>query len=474
MASMAGGEQLAIKVFLSHKYEAPNVNRFFFQLFEGASVQFEVDKGKFATNVTRLEQMIRDADGFLAIHPADDDGNQDYSETELRDKSKYFRLELELAARSRRPGIVLTDKRFRGIIEPPATMSREQFDVRELVSEGAKPSSGRFARAFAEFCVRVRISSLWDLSAGFPWRDNASVGVLLPSSAKSGYGREEVDAICELIAQKHYKPVVMRWPPALSSGWISELRSFNWVLVDVGAESMGSGVVGFLHGAFIPSMRLLRVDSPEESMPGGAPEPLLYNCVEVGYKKDIARWWDTASLITAVEARLATLDAPTRRLGTREDALAYFQEAAKRKERVFISYSGADEEATKILRAEFARRFQDVFDYRDGKSIRPGQPWIEEISSSLAKSPICVLLLSSTYVESGNCQHELDDAVALRNDRKTRIFPIRLSPGVRIPDVLRSLQYMSLDKYPSPAKLVDDLIAQLSSPASAGAEPLQS
>ena len=85
-------DQLAIKVFLSHKYEAPNVNQYFFRLFSRANVQFEVDKGKFSTNVTRLERMIRDADGFVAIHPADDDGAQAVSDAELVERSKYFRL----------------------------------------------------------------------------------------------------------------------------------------------------------------------------------------------------------------------------------------------------------------------------------------------------------------------------------------------------------------------------------------------
>jgi hypothetical protein len=194
------------------------------------------------------------------------------------------------------------------------------------------------------------------------------------------------------------------------------------------------------------------------------PDSSLYGGVEVGYWKDIARWWDTTSLMAEIGARLTTLDAPTRRLGTLEDALAYFQEAAKRKERVFISYSGADEDATKGLRVAFAKRFQDVFDYRDGKSIRPGQPWIEEISKSLSKSPVCVPILSSTYVASGNCRHELDDAIALRDGKQTRLFPIKLNKEDRfeIPGALASTQYLRLYDYQNPEKLVEAIIADLS------------
>jgi hypothetical protein len=460
---MPPDNSLSIKVFLSHKYEAPAVNQYFFRLFSQANVQFEVDKGKFSTNVTRLERMIRDACGFLAIYPYDDDGNSDVSDADLMEGSKYFRLELELAARSGKSGIVLTDRRFRGIIDVPPSMLREQFDVREIAGDGAKPSSGRFERAFSEFCERVGAALQHDLRVGNPAHDSDTVGLLLPTGSANGYRPEEIDAISNAVSRAHYKPVRMCWPPSITPGWISDVDAFNWIVADVGAESMATGVTGFLHGAFVPTMRLMRVDSPKEAEPRLMPESALYGGVEVGYWKDVARWWDTASLVTEVDKRLGTLDAATRRFGTLDEALGYFQEAAKRKERVFISYSGADEEATRDLRAAFVRRFQEVFDYRDGKSIRPGQPWIEEISNSLSKSPVCVPLLSSTYVASGNCIHELDDAVALRDAKKTRLLPIKLrkDDAFEVPATLASTQYLRLYDYKSPEALVDAIVRDL-------------
>jgi TIR domain len=381
----------------------------------------------------------------------------------LAERSRYFRLELELAARSRRPGIALIDQRFRGVIDVPAAMSREYFDVREIAGSGGKPSSGRFEKAFSEFSERVRAVSIYELTAGTPDRDSETVGLLLPFGSADGYSLEDLEAISNAVSQAHYKPVRLPWPASITSGWVSDVRSFNWILVDVGVESMSSGVVGFLHGAFIPTIRLMRVKDPEDAKPRMIPESSLYGGVEVGYWKDIARWWDANSLKSELQARLTTLDAPTRRLGTLEDALAYFQEAAKRKERVFISYSGADEDATKELRDAFAKRFQDVFDYRDGKSIRPGQPWIEEISKSLSVSPVSVTLLSSTYVASGNCRHELDDAIALRDANQTQLFPIKLSKDDKfeIPSTLSSTQYLRLYDFQNPEKLVDAIVANL-------------
>ena len=455
---MPSTDVLSIKVFLSHKYEAPAVNQYFFGLFSQANVQFEVDKGKFSTNVTRLERMIRGADGFLAIYPYDDDGTQDVSDAELLERSKYFRLELELAARSRKPGIVLMDRRFRGIIDVPSDMTHERFDVREIASEGLKPSSPRFVNAFAEFCDRVRAASDYDIRSGNTARDSDTVGILLDER----YDSEQVAAVCSAIGQAHYKPVKLAWPPSVHAGWISQVNTFDWLVIDVGPESMGAGVPGLLHGAFVPCVRLMKVSSRDEAQPRLMPESPLYGGVEVGYWKDIARWFDVACLQAELAKRLVTLDAPTRRFSTLQEALGYFQEAAKRKERIFISYSGADEEITNGLRAAFRKRFQEVFDYRDGKSIRPGQQWLEEISRSLARSPVCVVLLSSTYATSGNCVHELNDAIAARDAGTTRVYPIKLRDETfDIPGTLASTQYYRLYDYTSPEKLVDRLVEDL-------------
>lgn len=85
-------------LFLSHQYRATHLNLFFYKLFsEVADVQFEVDRGEFATNVTRLERKIRAADAFVGIYPF---SKSDPTPEKLRNESRYFRLELDLATRS--------------------------------------------------------------------------------------------------------------------------------------------------------------------------------------------------------------------------------------------------------------------------------------------------------------------------------------------------------------------------------------
>jgi hypothetical protein len=63
-----------LNAFLSHRYQAADVNARFYRVFSDvAHVQFEVDVGIKATNVTRLERLIRGADAFIGFHSLPDD-----------------------------------------------------------------------------------------------------------------------------------------------------------------------------------------------------------------------------------------------------------------------------------------------------------------------------------------------------------------------------------------------------------------
>jgi hypothetical protein len=134
----------ALTAFLSHKYKAPAVNDYFFRLFSRtANVEFEVDEGSLATNVTRLERLIRDADAFIGIYPFDEGGPENPTAADLTTAARYFRLELDIAARARKPGLVLGSPFSRhhlvtpayspGIIRyPGGYRGRSQAEFREI------------------------------------------------------------------------------------------------------------------------------------------------------------------------------------------------------------------------------------------------------------------------------------------------------------------------------------------------------
>jgi hypothetical protein len=86
--------QLSLKAFLSHRYKSPEINSYFFNLLTNrAEVHFEVDLGSVATNVTRLERMVRSCEAFIGIYPYPGSGDLAPRHEELLKASPYFRLE---------------------------------------------------------------------------------------------------------------------------------------------------------------------------------------------------------------------------------------------------------------------------------------------------------------------------------------------------------------------------------------------
>lgn len=451
----------AINIFLSHKYKAPKVNEFFFKLCSDVRrFEFAVDEGSIATNVTRLERLVRDADGFLGIYPFDEDGASSPALADLKEASKYFRLEMDLAARSRRPALIFTDTRFRGLLRAPAPMMQVNFDVQEIAgANGDTPASSAFRKKFSEFCDHVETWRAMRLNETTNPADSDQAGLVLPrGDSASGYSSADLTAIQDAIRGARYEPVDLPWPPVLTADWIAKQRTLNFAAVDVGPKASATGIVGYLHGAFTPSMRLV---STTESAGGDLP---LYSAFEAGYPRDIVHWNDSKSLIEGVANRLATLDAPRKRIST-DDALEYFRRAAKRKEAVFISYAGADADIASTIAAAFGKRFQKVFDYRDGKSIRPGEPWLSEIFDQLAVSPVGIPLLSPAYVASGNCEHELREMIARRDNKAMQIFPVKLRAGdqFEIPNALKDIQYARLAEYKDADALVEWVVQNIRS-----------
>ena len=110
---MADTARLSLNAFLSHRYRSPEINIYFYNLFsQRADVYFDADLGTVATNVTRLERMIRSCDAFIGIYPYPGEAMVAPSHDEKMAASRYFRLELDLAIRSRTPALVFYDRHY--------------------------------------------------------------------------------------------------------------------------------------------------------------------------------------------------------------------------------------------------------------------------------------------------------------------------------------------------------------------------
>lgn len=284
-----------VNAFLSHSYGAPAVNLFFQQLVSTvAAIAFRVDRGKFHTSTTRLERMIRDADAFIGVWPLPGDPGAHWDRDGLVAESRYFRLELDMAIRARKPGIVFSDRRYGNLLPAPSGVPQLRYDPQEIALESRSPSWARLQARVADFWrnLEPRLAApVLD-----PALEEGRVGVLLASGG-------DVDAAgvaAEMVAERALEPVLFADPPRLSPAALAELRRCDWAIVDI-ADQGREALAAFLHGQFVPVLRLHR-----EAMRArpSAVEETLFGTLEVGYRKtsrpgrprgSCARVWASAS-----------------------------------------------------------------------------------------------------------------------------------------------------------------------------------
>lgn len=445
-----GRAPLSIQVFLSHRYKSPAVNLYFFTLFaeDKTEVQFEVDEGTFATNVTRLERMLRGADGFIGIYPFPGTWEDAQSAEQLRKASRYFRLELDLAIRSRKPAVIFYDERYGDLLRPPPGILSKAFKHAEVAGSGGFPQAGAHRKVFAEFRKIIKARKAYDVARATA--DRSAVGIFVPQSPPlaSGYKRHQM-AVIEAALRDCGRDEIKKlpWPPVLDRHAFEMFNEVDWACVDLCDEMAATGIPSYLHGRFVPTIRLKKVHAAARAQKS-ALENFLYGAQEVGYPKDILAWRNVNSLEKGLRQRLSTITGGVRRISSVAEAESYFKAAALRKDAVFLSYSGRDDGVAARVSAELKKHFQTVFDYRDGKSIKPGQPWLKEIFDQLATSAVGIPLLSDNYLASGNCIHEAQEMVAHADSGKMKLIPVRLSGDkLNIPPWLKNIQHFALHSY---------------------------
>jgi hypothetical protein len=455
--SLAMSSLVAFKAFLSHRYKSPEVNEYFFEVFEPcAAIEFDVDAANGPTNVTRLERMMRSSDGFIAIYPFVAEHADRPTVADLRAASTYFRLEIGLASRARKPMLIFADRRFGAALAPPSSAAFVEFDYRELIGGGLSPNRARFREEFERFVKRVQAGMAYDITRSTLWRTNR-VGLLLPTA--SAYSPEVADRLQDLIVDFGGEVIRIPWPRSIDARFTAAIDACDFIVTDIGVGAEFDAVPAFLEGWCVPLLRLRHLKGNGDPVPSPL-EVTLYGSYEVGYPKDVVRWSSADGLLQDVTGRLTRIHQEPRLIATTAQARKYFRTAAPRPERVFISYSGADAASVAPIVEAFRRRFQQVFDYKDGESIRGGRPWLEEIFDSLERSALAVLLVSPAYLASQNCVHEAEQAIASRDDRKLQVLPVKLSASSSaMPNWLQRLQAVRYLNDPSP--LVEAAIALL-------------
>jgi len=452
--------------FLSHRYKSPKTNLYFFEIFdEIAEVQFEVDEGVFSTNVSRLQKLIRDADAFIGIYPFSGSSDEANNPGELKKQSRYFRLEMDMAIRSNKPALIFYDKRYKDLLNPPAGIFSCSFDFNEVTSSGGYPSRNRHEKAFAEFCDAVLQSKAYMNSLSRIEKTKVALFVAEDQKKGSIYDDNYKNAIRAILSARNFPDLeIINGPFKLDSKFFKLLTEIDLAIVDYNEYITSCGLPAFLHGRFIPTIRMkhasIDVDPSNAHL-----EYFLFGGVEVGYNKDVVIWKDLDSLKEGLTQNLEIINSSVRRINTYDEAKEYFQSADKRKEAIFVSYSGKDIDIARPIINSLKTYFQTVFDYRDGESIVQGKPWLSEIFDKLSVSGIGINLYSNSYFASGNCEHEALEMVKNYDSRKMKLFPVKLyEENLTLPSFLEYIQYFRYYEYnKDPDKLVKAIIKAIGS-----------
>jgi hypothetical protein len=449
------------KAFLSHRYKSPEINRYFFNLFaDEAVVQFTVDRGSYHTNVTRLERLMRDADAFVGLFSLSHD-KKNLRQSDLEKESRYFKLELDLAERSRKPAIVFIDSAYGGVIDAAPSIIQSSFDSQEILAGGPTRRDGLFRKSFRMFHDQVRAAQAYGTTQSST--SGGRVGILLPNDDNGqGYSKRRKEMIRAEVAETGMKADILEWPPRLDMAFATRLEQFDWMIIDVGEASVRTGIVGYLHGRFIPSMRLLQTS---ESAPSGDLTPAmrtLFGAHDVGYPKDILRWNDSKSLLSGARDRIQRITDGRDYIANPSQAERYFLSAAMRKEGVFVSYSSDDRDIASGFLSKLKTRFQEVFDYRDQGAIRPGADWMDDMFKRLSASTVGIPLLSKNYFESAYCPQECQRFMDGRAKKRMHVIPIKLrNEPLDLPEYIKGQQYLRLWEYKSDESAVVDEVVRL-------------
>lgn len=450
----------SFKTFLSHKYDSAEINLYFFQIFNKlADVQFEIDAGKTPTNVTRLERMIREADAFIGIYPFTGTPEEAQKPEQLKKQSQYFRLELDLAIRSQKPAIVFYDKRYGSLLVPPGTIFSHAYDFREITGTGGFPSLNKHTIAVERFCEAVQKSKNYTDLVDKTDRNTIAIIHSCDENSNQHYSSNCIDKIKDILYSHNYSDIeIIQGPPRLDNKLFRLIEKIDFAIIDHEGSITATGLPAYLHGRFIPMIRLRHIKdnaSPEDE----ALDEFLFSGVEVGYKKNLIKWQEEQSLLDELSIKLDIINSNIIRINDAEEARKYFIRATLRKEAVFVSYSGKDIDIAKNIIASLKKHYQVVFDYRDGKSIVPGQPWLKEIFDKLATSAIGINLFSQSYIQSGNCMHEAQQMVANLDAGTIKLFPVKLGEEpLDLPPFFGMTQYFRAVDYANTDELVKEIV----------------
>lgn len=447
-------DPLSIQVFLSHDRMAAEVNLYFLDIFsEVANIQFEVNVEPYDIDLTSLERMIRNSDAFIGIYPFDKINDISPSIEELSSKAKRFQLEIEAALRSKKPIFIFYDERFGSLFRCPPPIQAFPFNMRELISEGAKPSMMKHKHAFQLFLNKVNFFIKYQTEQITQIPINRRVLILFSEEmVNNSIIRNSIgDVLVEFGCEFHF----LSQQSTFDFEFYAEIQKSDWVIAAIADNLETALLAAFLQGYFVPLIRLVHCSNVQAFNN----KNVIVKYLDSHSPQEIIGWNTEDDLREGIKKKISRILAPKDRITTYKAARQYFLKDSLRQESVFLSYTGSDLNVANILSSELKTRFKKVIDYRDGESLFSGQLWREQIEHLLQNITIAIPLLSSDFLASQNCLSELSKILSLKDQRKIFVAPIKVrKENLILPDNLAAINYIRLWEYPDMSSLVNRLI----------------
>ena len=216
-------------------------------------MQFAVDVGVKATNVTRLELFVRQSDAFVGIYPFFlPKTTVDPTQRPRAVPRGIFRLELDSqCAGAVQPSRSSTAGTGTTIAAPP-TVRVFRYEHRDILGGMSSRRDDVLSKVVLAFCEEVAGNMRLGAHRADPG-EHDRVGIVVPRGNDRGaYSEEQVARLEDRLGQLNLTTVRLDSKRPVDGRFLSDSESLDWAIVDVGPEACAGGLPAFLHGYSSP------------------------------------------------------------------------------------------------------------------------------------------------------------------------------------------------------------------------------
>jgi nucleoside phosphorylase len=206
-----------------------------------------------------------------------------------------------------------------------------------------------------------------------------------------------------------------------------KLDQLDFVILDVGPSALPEWVYAFVHGRFIPAIKLVHLD--DLSGVGQSLSPLVSGQLLRGVEdadEPVLFWRDQDELEEKLLKQIEKFRRERQVHDSFKETRRYFRGLGRSGERVFISNANdANEFASRLSRALY-REGIEHFQYQSRNTIPLGSDWQKGLRRSIRQSGIFAYLVTEGYRESRHCQEEYEQAVERSREGALIMIPFFL------------------------------------------------